>query len=278
MTENVISSKVIGSADPVSKKIRSFKSAIGGVGCGFVLLIIGFVLIYNSIYGVKEYSKIVAALPSMKAEEVTTNQDLAKITGIVSNSTPITLNYSKCADKSCNPLTNSGQKIENLFYYDYQKQRYEIVKTVRQETRTKEFAGQETEETVEVTEYNEQWVTKESNNSFGSFNLASLKVEPNTDTKMIVDKKTQEISDIVVDNVEALNNYGQAPGPMVGSTKLVINSIPVLNDKQVIVVGKVESGTVKSGDPFIITTNNETKLLSDLGQEETFQRVALLIF
>ena len=278
MTETVVSSKVIGSSDPISKKVRSIKGAIGGIGCGFILLIVGFILIFNSVYGVKEYSKIIAALPGLKAEEVTTNQDLAKISGTVTNSTPVNLLYTKCLDKICNPLTNSAQKVENLFYYEYQKQRFEIVKHVRQETRTKEFAGQETEETVEITEYKEEWVTKESNISFGSFNLASLKVEPNADTKMMIDMNNQEILDVTVDNVEAMNNYGQVPGPQVGSTKLIIKSIPVLNDKPVIVVGKVENSSIKSGDPFIITTSNEAKLLSDLGQQETFQRVALLIF
>lgn len=68
MTERVISTKVIGSADPISKKFRSIKSAFGGIGCGIVLLIVGIVLVYNSVNGVKEYSKIVEALPTKTSD------------------------------------------------------------------------------------------------------------------------------------------------------------------------------------------------------------------
>jgi hypothetical protein len=94
----------------------------------------------------------------------------------------------------------------------------------------------------------------------------------------MIEQVSQTIPDVQITNLAPLENYGQAPGPLVGTTQLILNSIPVLNDKQVIVVGKLEGGTIKTGDPFIITTNNDTKLISDLQTEESFQRVAFLIF
>lgn len=278
MTERVVSTKVLGSSNPIAKKFRSVKSAIGGIGCGIILLIVGLVLVYNSIYGVKEYSKMVAALPLKNASEVTSNEDLVKITGLATNSAPLNIDYGKCADKLCNPLLITQQNSGNLFFYDVQKQRYEIVKTVRQETRTTEFAGTESEETVEVTEYNEQWVTKETKKGYGQFDLANIKVVSNETSKIMIEQVSQTIPDVQIANLAPLENYGQAPGPLVGTTQLILNSIPVVNDKQIIVVGKLEGGTIKTGDPFIITTNNDTKLISDLQTEESFQRVAFLIF
>jgi hypothetical protein len=277
MTERVISTKVLGSADPISKKFRSIKSAIGGIGCGFILLIVSMVLVYLSVNGVKEYSKIVQALPMRSSTEAIANTELAKVSGSVTASMPVSLSYTKCQDKFCNPFYVTAQKIENLSYYEYEKQRFEVVKHVTQEHRTKDVGGQEVEETVEVTKYTEEWVTRESNKGFGSFTMATLNIQPNAGTKTMIDMNTQEVLEVKIDNAPAMDNYGQIPGPQVGSTKLVVKSIPVLTDKPLVVVGKVESNVIKSGDPFIITTSNEAKLLADLGQEETFQKVALLI-
>ena len=142
MTERVISTKVIGSSNPVAKKFRSMKSAIGGIGCGVILLIVGLVLVFNSIYGVKEYSKIVEALTLKNPSDITANEDLVKVSAVVKNSVPLSVAYGKCSDKFCNPFLITPKTIDNLFYYDTQKQRYEIVKTVRQETRKTEFAVQ----------------------------------------------------------------------------------------------------------------------------------------
>jgi len=278
MTETVVSTRVLGSSNPIAKKFRSIKSAVGGIGCGFILLIVGFVLIYQSIYGVKEYSKIVAALPTSKATEVIANQDLAKVSGNATNSAGVSLSYTKCQDKFCNPFYTTSAKIDNLYYYEYDKQRFEIVKHVTQETRTKDVGGDEVEETVEVVTYPEEWVSKEANKAFGSFTLGTLAVQPNVDTKTMIEMNTQEILEVKVDNIPAIDFLGQLPGPQVGSTKMIIKSIPALNDKPVIVVGKVENNIIKSGDPFIVTTSNEAKLLADLGQEETFQRIALMLF
>jgi len=281
MTERVISTKVLGSSNPIAKKFRSIKSAVSGIGCGIILLIVGLVLVYNSIYGVKEYSKIVAALQLKNSAEITSNEELVKVSGTVSNTVPLSVTYDKCSDKFCNPMLIKPVTEGNMFSYDLTKQRYEIVKTVRQETRTKEFAGQETEETVEVTEYKEQWVTKDTKKAFSYFNLGNIKIEGNETAKTIystTETTSKTISDVKIDNPGSLENYGQQPGPMVGATQLLLNAVPVLDGKQVIVVGKFENGSIKSGDPFIITTNSEEKLIEALGTEESFQRVALLIF
>ena len=281
MTERVVSTKVLGSSNPIAKKFRSFKTAVSGIGCGIILLIVGLVLVYNSIYGVKEYSKIVAALQLKNAAEVTSNEELVKVTGSVTNSVPLSITYDQCSDKFCNPMLITPVTVGDMFSYDMTKQRYEIIKTVRQETRTKEFAGQETEETVEITEYKEDWVNKETKKAFGQFNLGNIKVEGNETLKPMF-SKTEETSKtynfVKIDNPGIMENYGQLPGPLVGNTQLVLNSVPVLNGKQVIVVGKFENGSIKSGDPFIITTSSDAKLIEALGTEESFQRAALLVF
>lgn len=278
MTERVISTKVVGSADPISKKFRSIKSAVGGIGCGIVLLIVGIVLVFNSVNGVKEYSKIVEALPTKSSDQITSNEELVKLKGVVTSPTSVSYIYNKCTDATCTASLANTQTLSDLFYFDIQKQRYEIVKTVRQETRTTEFAGTEQEETVEITEYNEQWVTKSSDKAYGKFKIGSISIEGNANAKLMTSISSQTIPNIKIDNLTPLENYGQVPGPNIGSTQMVINSIPSFINKEVIIVGKVENGVIKSGDPFIITTSNEAKLLADLGQEESFQRIALLIF
>jgi hypothetical protein len=278
MTERVVSTKVLGSSNPIAKKFRSVKSAISGIGCGIFLLVIGIVLVYNSVYGVKEYSKIVETLPLKNAAEVTSNEELVKLTATAKNSVPVSVEYDKCTDKYCSPFSLVKQSVGNLFYYSTQKQRFEIVKIVRQETRTEEFAGQETEKTVEITEYKEQWVNKDSSKAFGQFELGSVKVIGNDLAKLMLSKSTQTIPLVKIDNLTALENYGQVPSASVGSTQLIVESIPVLDEKPVIVVGKVENGEVKSGDPFIITTLSEAKLIEELKSEESVQKAALLVF
>lgn len=277
MTERVISSKTLGSSNPIAKKFRSIKSAFGGIGFGIILLFLALFLIYQSVFGVKEYSKIVESLPVKKAAEVTANEGLVKIQDTVSESVPVGFTFGKCLDRYCAPGKVNDEKVANLFNYSFSKERFEIVKHVRTETRTTEFAGQETEEQVEVTEYKEEWVGKEAKTETGKFKLGVIEVVPATVAKIMIDPIAQTVPNVAIPNLQPMEFYGQVPGAEVGTTKIDIKAIPLLDGKQVIVVGEVKDSKIIAGDPFIVTMKSEKELLESLKTEESFQRVALLV-
>jgi hypothetical protein len=277
-TERVISSRVVGSSNPIAKKVRSISGSIRGVGCGFIMLIIGLVLIYQSVYGVKEYSKILAALPMQEASENMGNQDLVKVKGVIDVPVPVDFAYEKCANAQCFGDT-TPEKTELSLYVSVDKQRFEIVEHVRTETRTRDVGGSEVEEEVEVKEYKEEWVSKEKKELWADFTLnGKVTVKGSTDTKLMIDTQEKEVANIKIDNLAALNYYGQQPSAQVGSTRLVYSFIPLsIPAPEYIVTGRLESNTIRSGDPFIITNMTESQLIKALGDEENFTRWAFAI-
>lgn len=277
-TERVISSRVVGSSNPIAKKMRSIGNSIKGVGCGFIMLIIGLVLIYQSVYGVKEYSKILAALPMQEASESMGNEELVKVKGSVDVPTPVEYSYEKCANAQCFGETTPS-KTELAMYISVDKQRFEIVEHVRTETRTRNVGGDEVEEQVEVKEYNEEWVSKESKVIWADFTLnGKVTVKGSADTKLMIDPVEKEVANVKIDNLSALNYYGQQPSAQIGSTRLVYSYIPLtLPAPEFIVTGRMESKTIRTGDPFIITDMTESQLIKALGDEENFTRWAFAI-
>ncbi len=277
-TERVISSRVVGSSNPIAKKVRSISSSIKGVGCGFIMLIIGLVLIYQSVYGVKEYSKILAALPMQEASESMGNEELVKVKGMVDVPTPVEYSYEKCANAQCFGETTPS-KTELALYLSIDKQRFEIVEHVRTETRTRDVGGDEVEEQVEVKEYKEEWVSKEKKTLWADFTLnGKVTVKGSPDTKLMIETEEKEVADVKIDNLSALNYYGQQPSAQVGSTRLVYSYIPLsLPAPEYIVTGRMETNTIRSGDPFIVTDMTESQLIQALGDEENFTRWAFAI-
>lgn len=274
-TERVISSRVIGSSNPIAKKFRSIGNSIKGVGCGFILLVIGLVLIFQSVFGVKEYSKILAALPLLTTSEATGSQELVKVKGIPEVATPAVYAYEQCSDAKCFGTT-TPQTTEASYYLSAQKQRFEIVKHVTTETITKDVGGDEVEETVEKTTYEEEWVAKETEALWASFKLdGKITVIGSDTTNLKVDLEEKTIPNVKIDNLTPLEYYGQQPSSQVGNTRLVYSyfaqSLPA---PELIVTGELQSNTIKDGDPFIITTMNESDLIKTLGEEENFTRLA----
>lgn len=277
MTETVVSSRVLGSANPLAVKMRSIGNSIKGIGCGVVFLIIGVVLIYQSINGVKEYSKIVAGLALKTPEQATSDEDLVKISGKTDNVTAAKFTYTKCATKACDPTTNISQEISNLIYYTVDTQRYEVVKTTTTETRTSTNAnGDQVEETVERITYSEEWVTKNTKEAWAKFNLGQIRVVPNSDVRLLAELSEQTVELVKTDNLEPLNNYSQTISENVGTVRIVVKTLPV-SDINYIVVGSLQNGQITAGDPFIISNKTDTQIISSLQSAENTQRVMFMV-
>ena len=79
--ERIVSETVVGSSNPIARYGRSLVDSIKGIGTGFIMVLIGFVILYWSV-GMKENSGAVAKLPLTPAESVSASQaGLVKITG-----------------------------------------------------------------------------------------------------------------------------------------------------------------------------------------------------
>lgn len=277
-TERVISSRVVGSSNPIAKKFRSISGSIKGLGCGCIMLVIGLVLIYLSVFGVKEYSKILEALPLNTATDVTADAEIVKIQGEITALDPVSYTYQKCADTNCFGSITTVT-TEPSYYVSVQKQRFEIKKYTHTETRTKDVGGSEVEEQVEVTEYKEEWVTKDSDILWAELTLdEKIKVTGSDSTRLLLDLSEKTVNNVKIENLEALNNYGQVASSAVGSTRLVYSYLPIPEaGTEFIVTGSLVNNTISAGDPFIITTLSNDELIKTLGEEENFTRLAYAI-
>lgn len=280
MTEKVVATKVLGSANPIAKKFRSIKNTFAGIGIGIILLIVGLFLIFQSVYGVKEYSKIVSGLSLKTASEAGIGDtELVKLKGKLENVTPIAYEYEKCVTRDCYTWQNTKERLPQALYLKVEKQRFEVVKHVRTETRTTEFAGQETEETVEITEYKEEWVTKETTKQYATFNFGELLIKPSEETKLMASTTSAEVANVKIDNLGPLNNYAQEVSSEIGATRLVYTYLPYSESlPEFIVVGKVANKTIATGEPFIFSDKSDEQIIKALEDEENTARTGFAFF
>jgi len=277
MTDTVVTSRVLGSANPIAKKFRAIGSSFQGIGCGIIFLIIGVVLIYLSVNGVTEYSKIVASLSLKTPDQVAVNEGLVKISGKTDNVTATKYSYIKCVTKSCDATTNAVQEIPNLLNYTVEKERFEVVKKTTTETSTREENGQQVEDKTTKITYEEEWVSKGSTSGWAQFYMGGIKIKPNDNTKLMAEMVTQTVELVKTDNtIDPLNTYGQTVSDSVGTVRITVNSLPV-SDINFIVVGNVSNGQITSGDPFIITDQSDAELISSLKTEESTQRTMYIV-
>lgn len=274
--ERVIDRKVIGSSNPIARKFRDIGSAFKGIGFGFVLLVVGIVLVYFSVRGVKEYSKVVEALP-MQETTTETNSGLVKTKGELFSNTPITFEYKNCSSiLGCKQPSLESKKLENILYVSATWQRYEIVKEVRTETRTKTENGQDIQETVEITEYNEKWVDKKTDEKWaGGIMLDNIKLAPEN-AQIKLNYQTSEDNKVFIDGAGEINNYGQQASSEIGNTRIQIKYIPN-NLKEIIVVGNLSNNQMVDGEPFILTNMSDSELVESLKSSENTQRLVMRV-
>ncbi|MDD3647908.1 MAG: hypothetical protein PHS44_05425 [Candidatus Dojkabacteria bacterium] len=172
ISERVVSSKVIGSANPIAKKFRNLKGSFGGICIAPFLIVLAFgILFYSEKF--KKNSEVVEALSLETATEVTADSGMHKMKG-----TPVVENAVKAPE------------IGDVLYYSYKEQTYEEVEKTEQETITTIENGQEVEKTIERVKIVEEWVNKESKSEWAGFKLGSYTVNPSgADLELKTQKK-----------------------------------------------------------------------------------------
>lgn len=273
--ETIVNRTVLGSANPLARKFRDIKSAVGGIGGGIVAIIIGFILVYTSVYSVKEHSKVVAALPLEQASEVEANvNETVKIQGQPVLSVPRVLSYQMCDPLGCQYALDASESIGNALYINGVYERYEVVKVTKTETRIVTEGGQDIEETVETTSYEEQWVEQGQKELWSEFNLANFQINPEN-AKLVSELEEEVIENVYIPNATNLNTYDQEVSAQVGDTRLNVSYLPLPD--QVIVVGDVVNGEITGGDTFIVSDLGDSELVERLKSEEQTTRIVMRV-
>lgn len=185
--------------------------------------------------------------------------------------------YNEYNDNEYTTLDEKNKTIEtfsDFLYLDAAFERFEVVEEVRTETRRRVENGQDIEETVEITEYKEKWVKKDSTTLTPYFSLGSIRINPQRASfKLNLQSKT--VNNVYIPNLDRINTYGQAISQQVGNTRLVISYIP--NNQEMIVAGELSGDQISSGDPFIVSNKSDTELVQNLKTEESIMRWGLRI-
>lgn len=271
--KKLVSTKVIGSANPIARKMRDIKSAIAGILGGIIAIIIGFVLIVASVTSVKENSKTVANLPLQAPSEAV--DGMVKIKSKPSVDKTLEVEWSKCGNEKCNfKEFESEEKLDGMMYYSASWERLEVVKETRTETETKVVNGKDVEETYEVTEYNEEWVEKNSDTKWADFLLGGIKINMSKKKpKLVLNYEEKIIDNVYIDGLNEVQTYDQEISSEVGDTRLVITYLKP--NKELTVVGELKDKKIEGGDSFIITDQADEELFETLKTEEATTRIVL---
>jgi len=267
-----VTSRVVGSSNPVLKKFSSIGKAFQGVGCGFLAVILSFVLIWNSINGVQENSKIVGLLDITSAEQLKDQSGMLKIQGQANIVKPADLLLQHCNDAACNTASDNTVALNNNLYFKVQYQRYEVKKEIKTEYTTRTENGKEIEDKTEKAVYTEEWVTKTNNTVWAEFTLGNTQIIAQK-ADLIAETKQTTVENIKIPNLaEGLQNYGQNVSSKVGSMRAVVNYVPMAN-QTLLVVGEKAGNMIKAGNPFIISDKSDQELIKNLQDSENTQRV-----
>ncbi len=275
-TSKVVSSRVLGSSNPILKKFGSIGKAIQGVGCGFFLVMISFVLIWSSINGVEVRSKIVSMLDFTSVDQLQGKNGMLKTQGVPSEVTPLNLVLNFCADASCSYTSDNIEAVSNALYFKVNYERYEVKKEVENITVTRVENGNEIEDTIEKTTYKEAWVSKTDNTISADFKLGPMQVLTDK-AELLAYTQDKTVENIKIPNFsEPLENYGQTVSSKVGAMRAVISYLP--NTKQeLFIVGENNGALMRDGKPFIITDTDEAELIRHLESVENMQRTLWMV-
>ncbi len=275
-TQSVVSSRVVGSANPIASKFRDIKQAFAGVGCGFLLVIVSFVLIWNSLNGVEAVSKIVSALNLVKSEQLGTEQGQIKLQGVPIVNKTNDLMLSNCSDLACVNVSPATTAVSNVYFYQVNYQRYEVKEEVTTEVTSRVVNGQEVQDEIKKTTYKEDWISKSDESVWSDFNIGKVHVVA-ANAKNMTNMQEKTVDNIKIPNFnEPLQNYGQVVSSKVGTTRAVIEYLPV-GDKEFIVVGKLVGDQIVGGNPFIVTDKSDAELIKTLQDSENTQRTMLIV-
>ena len=270
-SERVVSSKVIGSSNPLARGFRRLTGSIAGISSGCVMLFIAIGLIIAAVKAVPDNSRKVEDLKLLTPEEAVAQKDgLVKVEGKPEVSAAATLTY-----KTKNEF---GQEVPQTFdqgalYVKAEFQIYEQQKEVTTSTQTVTQDGKDVEQTSEKTETTEDWVTKNTTEKFAVFTMGGITIDTDgIDTRF--DLKSSTIESVVLPEGDTPQVY-ENPTDQVGDTRLIIQY--VVADEDFIVIGNIDDKEIHGGDVNMISDYSDSELISKLKGEESAMRWVIRI-
>lgn len=234
ISERVVSEKVLGSSNPIARFGRNagnqISSRIGGVLLGLVLIIVSFVVVWQSTR-LEKSSDVVKNLPLVSVEQAVNSTGMVKVTGKMT-SAPI----------------NNVKDPRGLIYYHHTKEALEMVRSTETETRVVTRDGQDIEQTVEKEVEKPEWVSKFDESKWADIVL---------DNKITISNPGSAVAELSLQGI--YNNQLE---------KARENVDGVLAGDQLIVVGEIQNNKISGGKPFIISNKSDSALMESLVSSE----------
>jgi len=233
ISERVVSEKVLGSSSGVARFGRKVKSQIssrlGGIGLGLLLIIISFVVVWQSEKFEKS-ADLVADLPVLSVDQAIEQGGLVKVQGNVTSAT-----------------IKTPKEDKDVLYYNYSREELEMVMVTEYETKVIERDGQDIEQTIEKQVERPEWVTKTDEEKWAEIVLdEKITINPASAKKMLSLTTIYSMEEAEErESIEALLPQGSF-----------------------IVVGEISNNQISSGEPFIFTNKANEQLVSSLEQGE----------
>lgn len=233
ISEKIVSEKVIGSSSGVARFGRKIKrkisSRLGGIGMGFLLIIISFFVVWQS-EKFDRSAELVADLPVLSAEQAVGNTGLVKV-----------------QDKVTSETIKSPRENKEVIYYRRTRQELKMVIETETETRIIEKDGKDVEQIIEREVERPKWVSTLDEEKWAQLELGGkIQVNPNGA------RKTLSLTEVYSHKEEKYRE----------SIKALLPGVTLL------VVGEMDNNTIDGGKPFIITTNSNEQLISSLEESE----------
>jgi len=247
--------------------VGNAQKIIKGIGVGIVAILVSFLLIWNSV-NVRETSAEVENLSLQSVSEAQEERGLGKVFGELSTEDPLCIEILRCEQTICTD-PEIAFEAENLIYIDVEYQRFEVVRDVEES----EESGDRVSETVT---YENEWVTYDEETNWADVTIDGVNLNID-DARTIIERQSETVEDIVIEGLPALQTYDRTPEsdePAFGTTRAVVTYI-TQDDREYTVVGEMRSDGLSSGDPFIVTDNSDSELVSQLGGEESTTRWVL---
>lgn len=227
-------------------KIKNLQGSLASACLGPILIIIGFVVLYQG-ESFKRSSDLVSALPLETASAVENQTGQHKFFG------KPTLIKSVIAPE-----------VGEVLYYDYKLQNYREVEEVERETVTDVIDGKEVEKVVERTKLVEKWVDVGNESKWADFKLGGVTVKADK-AEGHFDYISKEFRKSSTSSAYT-DLGGKTLEPVLGDSRILVNYIPI--DSEILVVGDISQNIVASGDTFIVSNLSDAELLASLEQTE----------
>lgn len=250
--ERIVSEKTLGSSNPVARFGRKLGDSVRGIIFGLILIVVGFGLMW---YAEKqpEYSKVVTALPLTEVAQTTGSETgLLKVGG-----TPTAVDPFKYQE---NP--------QPLLYYRKTVEELKKVKKVSTETRVVQQNGQDVEQTVEKTDYVDEWVMASDESKWTDFSMGKVAVRPGTyapDAQLLTVFSQEERLTGAQESPKAGDRTPDMDPPTKRRTTVVVLPANI----KLLVVGEVVGGVITGGTPFVVTDKSNDQLVASMKSGES---------